>query len=178
MLTVQGTAQKVFAFRPPGRLSSVNLWGCTQLGMKPNSFFFLQLRPGFLDFGYLTFQTTPASHSFYRNQYMPSIYQKPCLSSKPYGRSLILILLNKSLNHREAKWVDVTLYHFLGDSKLWFCVFWSGCANQTFITRINTPEEQFRGEKIWFTVSEVLSHSCSDWIFRITMRQNIMADRV
>lgn len=74
MLTVQGTAQKAFAFRPPGRLSSVNLWGWTQLGVKPISFFYNWiLQPGFLDFGYLTFQTTPASHSFYRNQYMPSI---------------------------------------------------------------------------------------------------------
>lgn len=39
MLTVQGTAQKVFAFRPPRRLSSVNPWGCRQLGMKPISVF-------------------------------------------------------------------------------------------------------------------------------------------
>lgn len=39
MLTMQGTAQKVFAFRPSGRLSSVNLWGWTQLGVKPISYF-------------------------------------------------------------------------------------------------------------------------------------------
>lgn len=109
---------------------------------------FLQLRPGFLDLRYLPFQTTPASHSFCRNQYTPGIWQKPCHSSKPYGRSLILILLNKPLSHGKAKWVDVTLCRFLGDNKLWFCAFWCGCVSQTFVALINTPEEQFRGEKI------------------------------
>lgn len=42
MLTVQGTAQKVFALRPSERLSSVNLWGCRQLGMQPISFFAIE----------------------------------------------------------------------------------------------------------------------------------------
>ena len=176
MLTVQGTAQKVFALRPPGRLSSVNLWGCRQLGMQPISFFATET----LIFGFwvpplLNNSSTPASHSFYRNQYTPGIQQKPHQSSKRYSRSLILILLNKPLSHREAKRVDMNLYHFLGDNELQFYAFWSGCVSQTFVALINTPEGK---RLIWLTVSQVSIHSCSVWIFRVTMRQSIMADRV